>query len=112
MDDRQIVLCGASAYEKKYFFNKVFNSLPASIQDELQILCVLFTEEIGGVLTLWFDKNGNLQFTTEAKEADGLYDDIGSTLRIKDIQRTKRELLEELELYYRIVFLGEKVDWE
>ena len=112
MDEGQMVLCGASAYEQKYYFNKVFARLPSSIQDELQILCVLFTEEIGGVLTLWFDCEGNLQFTTEAKEADGLYDDIGSALRIKEIQRTKRELLEELELYYRAVFLGEKVDWE
>ena len=100
MDDRQTVLCGASAYEQKYYFNKVFDRLPSSIQEELRILCVLFTEEIGGVLTLWFDREGNLQFTTEAKEADGLYDDIGSALRIKELQRSKRELL------------GEKVDWE
>lgn len=112
MDDGRIVLCGASAYEQKYYFNRIFGKLPPSIQDELQILCVLFTEEIGGVLTLWFDREGNLKFTTEAREADGLYDDIGSALRIKEIQREKRELLEELELYYRAVFLGEKVDWE
>lgn len=112
MDDRQTVLCGASAYEQKYYFNEAFGRLPPSIQEELRILCILFTEEIGGVLTLWFDREGNLQFTTEAKEADGLYDDIGSALRIKEIQRSKRELLEELELYYRAVFLSEKVDWE
>lgn len=112
MDDGCVVLCGASAYMQKYYFNKNFSRLPSSVQDELQILCVLFTEEIGGVLTLWFDCEGNLRFTTESEAADGLYDDIGSTLKIKEIQRTKRELLEKLELYYRAVFLGKQIDSE
>ena len=83
MDDKNVVLCGASAYEQKYYFNKAFSKLPQSIQEELHIICVLFTEEIGGILTLSFDEEGNLQFTTEAKESDYMYDDIGSGLMIK-----------------------------
>ena len=46
----KIVLCGANAYEKKYYFNEDFSALPQSIQDELHIMCVLYTEEISGVL--------------------------------------------------------------
>lgn len=103
----KIVLCGASTYEQKYYFNQDFSSLPQSIQDELHILCVLYTEEIGGVLTLEFDEEGNLQFQVESLEADAMFDEIGSVLRIKEIQREKRELLEALELYYRVFFLGE-----
>ena len=56
----KVVLCGASAYEQKYYFNEDFASLPQSIQDELHIMCVLYTEEIGGVLTLEFDEEGSL----------------------------------------------------
>lgn len=108
----KIVLCGANAYEQKYYFNEDFQALPQSVQDELHIMCVLFTEEIGGVLTLEFDEEGNLEFRTEAKEADAMYDDIGSVLRIKEIQRDKQELLESLELYYRVFFLGEEVGTE
>ena len=100
------VLCGASAYEQKYYFNREFDSLPESIKEELQVMCVLYTEEIGGVLTLEFDPDGNLQFKTEALEADALYDDIGSVLRIKQLQTDKQELLEALEMYYRVFFLG------
>ncbi len=103
----KIVLCGASAYEQKYYFNQDFSSLPQSIQDELHIMCVLYTEEIGGILTLEFDEEGNLQFQVESLEADAMFDEIGSVLRIKEIQREKRELLEALELYYRVFFLGE-----
>ena len=71
-------------------------------------MCVLFTEEIGGILTLEFDEDGALRFRTEALEADGRYDEIGSVLRIKKLRTEKRELLEALETYYRIFFLGEE----
>lgn len=106
----RIVLCGASAYEQKYYFNQDFDALPQQIKAELQILCVVYTEEIGGVLTLEFDEDGNLQFKTEALEADAMYDEIGSVLRIKAIQMEKRELLESLEMYYRVFFLGEDLE--
>ena len=100
----KVVLCGASAYEQKYYFNDDFASLPQSIQDELHIMCVLYTEEIGGVLTLEFDEDGSLQFQVEALEADAMFDEIGSVLRIKDLRQKKKELLESLELYYKVFF--------
>lgn len=106
----KVVLCGASAYEQKYYFNEDFRALPQSIQDELQIMCVMYTEEIGGILTLEFDKDGELQFKVEALDADAMFDEIGSVLRIKELQRSKQELLESLELYYWVFFLGEDVD--
>ena len=59
MYQENIVLCGASSYEQKYYFNPDFNSLPESIKQELQIMCVLYTEDIGGILTLEFDEDGN-----------------------------------------------------
>lgn len=106
----KVVLCGASAYEQKYYFNEDFASLPQSIQDELHIMCVLYTDEIGGILTLEFDEEGNLQFQVESLEADAMFDEIGSVLKIKDLQNKKKELLESLELYYRVFFLGEEVE--
>ena len=106
MYQENVVLCGASAYEQKYYFNQDFSGLPE------QIMCVLFTEEIGGIFTLEFDDHGNLQFKTEATEADGFYDDIGGALKIKKLRVEKEELLESLEMYYRVFFLGEDVDKE
>lgn len=110
MYQENIVLCGASSYEQKYYFNPDFNSLPESIKQELQIMCVLYTEDIGGILTLEFDEDGNLQFKTEALDADAMYDEIGSVLKIKKLQTEKKELLESLELYYRLFFLGENLE--
>ena len=106
----KIVLCGASAYEQKYYFNEDFKALPQQIQDELKIMCVLFTEDIGGVLTLVFDEEGNLLLEVSANEGDLLYDDIGSELKIRQIRKEKAELLQSLELYYKVFFLGEDVE--
>lgn len=100
----EVVLCGANAYTKKYYLNPDFEGLPEQIQAELRIMCVLYTEDIGGVLTLKFDEEGNLQFEASADEGDLLYDDIGSVLKIKQLQRTKTELLEALEMYYKVFF--------
>lgn len=99
-----IVLCASSAYEEKYYLNELFQKLPTSIKEELQIMCVLFTADVGGVLTLEFDTDGTLFFRVEADEGDLLYDEIGSALKIKQLQHEKEELLQALELYYQIFF--------
>ena len=95
------VLCGSSAYEKKFYINEEFASLPQEVKQELQIMCVLFTEEIGGILLLEFDEEGELNFVTQAKEDDYMYDEIGSGLKIKKLQMEKRELLESIQLFYK-----------
>lgn len=109
MFNDKMVLCGANAYDKKYYLNEQFSNLPEHIKQELQIMCVLFTEEIGGILLLEFEEDGTLQLITEADEGDLLYDDIGSGLKIRQIQLEKRELLESLEMYYRVFVLGEEM---
>ena len=103
----ETVLCVASAYKKQFYLSENFQGLPQSIKDELKIMCVLYTEDVGGILTLEFDENGRLQFKTEALEADARYDEIGSGLKIKQLQQDKKELLESLEMYYKVFFLGD-----
>lgn len=105
MTQEKVVLCGASAYTEKFYLNEDFSSLPESIKEELKILCVLYTHDVGGVLTLEYDEEGNLELHTEAEENDFTYDEIGSVLKIREIQRTKTELLESLETYYKVFFM-------
>ena len=104
--EENLVLCGANSYVEKYYFNEQFSGLPEAVKQELQIMCVLFTEDIGGVLILEFTPDGNLEFRVEAEDNDYLFDEIGSALKIKQYQAEKRELLESLELYYKVRFLG------
>ncbi len=104
------VLCGSNSYEQKYYFNDEFDGLPDSIKDDLKIMCVLFTEDVGGILTLEYNEEGILEFSVLCDEGDLLFDDIGCGLKIKQLQNTKAEMLEALEMYYKVFFLGEEIE--
>ena len=106
---KETVVCGANAYEEKYYLNPAFNKMPDSVKDELKIICVLFTEEVGGIFTIGFDEDGELKFTTEAAEEDYLYDDIAAGLLVSKVRATRQELLESLNLYYRAFVLKEDI---
>jgi len=103
MKDERVVLCGANTYEKKYYFNANFKAIPQSIQDELRIICILYTEEVGGIFTLVFEENGYLSLETQAYEEDILYDAISAGLLIKKIQSTNQELFESISLFYNVI---------
>ena len=101
-----VVLCGANAYEEKYYLNEAFANLPTQIKEELQIMCVLFTHDVGGILLLEFDEDGELLFRTQAAQDDYSYDEIGAELKIKELQREKEDLLRSLQLYYQVLTKG------
>lgn len=113
-DSRErIVLCGANAYEQKYYYNEAqFSKVPQSIKDELHIICVLFTEEVGGIFTIVFEPDGSVSMDTQADENDFYYDEISSGLLISKIRQTRAELLESLSLYYRVFILQESIEDE
>lgn len=105
----EMTLCVSNSYQKKFYLNEQFDGLPQAVRDELKIMCVLYTEDVGGILELFFEEDGTLQFRTSCEEGDFFYDEIGSILKIKQYQNERRELLEEIEIYYRIFYLGEEM---
>lgn len=105
------VLCGANAYEMKYYFNeKEFGKIPESYKKELHIICVLFTQEVGGIFTIGFDDEGEVIMETNADEEDITYDEVSSGLLISEIRRNRQELFEALALYYKFFVLKEPVE--
>lgn len=108
--DEEMVLCAASSYEQKYYLNPEFESLPEAVKQELQIMCVLYTADVGGLLLLVFDENGNLELKVEHNEGDFSFDEIGSVLKIKELQDTKEELFKSLEMFYKVFYLGEETE--
>ena len=105
----ETVLCVANSYERKFYLNPEFASLPESIRQELQIMCVLYTEDVGGIFMVVYNEDGELELKVEHASDDFAFDEIGSVLKIKELQRTKEELFESLELYYKVFFLGEEL---
>lgn len=106
----RIVVCGANAYEQKYYFNKEFSRIPQSVQDDLHILCVLFTEEVGGIFTIGFDEDGELLLETRADDDDITYDEIASGMMIKKVRDSRQEVFEALQLYYRALIKKEPIE--
>ncbi len=104
--EERFILCVSSNYEQKFYLDSNFQNIPQSIKDELKVMCVLYTEEVGGILTLYFDDEGSLQLETEHDEEDILYDEIGAGLKMRQLQREKVELFEALEMYFRVFCLG------
>ena len=71
--------------------------IPDSIKQELHVICVLFTEEVGGVFTIAFEEDGNVVMETNADDDDIYYDEISSGLLISEIRRSRQELFESHE---------------
>lgn len=109
MKDEERVICGANAYDQKYYFNERYDKIPESIKEELRIICVLFTEEVGGIFTIEFTEDGEINMRTEFAPEDYLYDEIGSGLLVGEIRRKRQELFESLSLFYKAIFLHEDI---
>ena len=107
MYDGRVVLCGANSYEEKYYLNPDFEQLPEAVRNELKIMCVLYVNDVGGILTLVYEENGELCFEVTSEEFDPMFDEIGSRLKIRQLQREKQDLLEALQMYYKVFFMGE-----
>ena len=73
---------------------------------------MLYVHDVGGILTLVFEENGELCFEVTSDDFDPMFDDIGSQLKIKQLQRDKQDLLQALQLYYKVFFLGEEINSE
>ena len=107
------ILCGANSYNQKFYYNDAeFGNIPEDVQNELHIMCVKFTEEVGGILTVEFDKDGNVIFRVSVDDGDYLFDDIECQLSIDKMQKDNIELLHQLELYYKIAILHEEIEDE
>ncbi|MCR5675052.1 MAG: DUF6145 family protein [Lachnospiraceae bacterium] len=109
LPDGRVVLCGANAYDQKYWFNPVFQKIPESIREELRIICVLFTQEAGGIFTVEFEDDGEIFLRTECDEDDITWDSVSAGLLSGEIRRKRADLFAAISLYYRATILHEDV---
>ena len=78
------------------------------MKKQLHVMCVWFTEECGGILTMEFEPDGTLEFRHTISEYDGYCDEIGADLKIKQYRQEGQEFLKALELYFKVFYLGEE----
>jgi len=101
-------LCGANSYNKKYYLDPAFARLPQEVKDELQIMCVTFTEEVGGIILVEFDDDRLPRFCVEHSETDARFDEIGAGLKTKQLAEQKAKLMQQITFFYRVFVCGEK----
>lgn len=100
MSENRKILCAASYYEQKFYLNPVYDVLPQAVKDELKVICVSFVDEVSGIIILEFADTGSLRIVTTAADGDIYYDEIGREIKIRQLQKEKKELFEQLEEYY------------
>ena len=105
-----VTLCGASKYNRKYYFNPDFDRIPDGVKEHLREICVLFAEEVGGVFTIEFNEAGSPKFSVSSGEGGSDIDEIAAELKVRALQRDEAELMDQLSLFYRIFILGEGLD--
>lgn len=101
--DNMRILCGANYYEQKYYLNPAYEVLPQAVKDELKIMCVLFVQEVSGIMILEFSEKGDLRIIVTHNDDDYYFDEIGSELKVRQLRTQKKELFEQLEAYYHAV---------
>ena len=102
--ENERILCGANYYEQKYYLNPMYEVLPQTVKDELKIMCVLFVQEVSGIMIMEFGEEGDLRIVVTHNDDDLYFDEIGSELKIRELRTKKRELFEQLEAYYDAVY--------
>ena len=105
-----ITVCAANGYSEKYYINPAFDKIPEDVKNELKIICVLFTEEVGGIIQIGFDEDGELMITTKGDDSDYYYDDIAAGMLVARIREKRQDLFESLHLYYRVFILHERLE--
>lgn len=98
------IIVAASAYEEKYFISPDFKGLPEQVLEDLKRIAVHFVSDVGGTFSFGFHEDGEVFMEAEAEESDLLYDDIGSRINLRRIEKEYDELLQGLTTWYKMVY--------
>ncbi len=102
MENQKVILAYSSQYAQKYFFNDELGKLPEEVRKEVLVLLIMLTEEAGGVAEMGFYPDGELYLDSWCEEGDLGYDQVSAGLIISEIERDQKDLIEELELWYKL----------
>ncbi len=91
--DEKIVLCGANFISRNIILIHSSRHCRRISVRNCRLCVYYLRRDVGGILTLEFDKDGNLEFQVSAEEGDYLFDEIGSGLKIRQYQLEKKGIV-------------------
>lgn len=108
-DDRDYeksVICAASVYKQKIYFNEEYSGLPTQIKDDIRTKVILLAQKLHCIFIMGFYDDGYVYFETRCEDGDCFFDEIGATLEINRLEREEWELIEKLGVWYKVFKLG------
>lgn len=103
------VICAASCYNKKHYFNPKMDKLPQKIKGELKAITICLAEKLHGIFTIGFYPDGSVFLESVGDDLDCNYDEIGSVLEVKKLKREEEELFNSLQLWYKNIYLNKSM---
>ncbi len=97
----KVILGYVSQYQEKYYWNEDAGVLPDAVKKEILMNMIFITEEAGGVCELGINEEGDVYIDSYCEEGDLGYDQVSGRLLVSEMERTKRELLSQLQTWYR-----------
>ncbi len=103
------VLCAASFYNHKCFFNdEDYSALPEDVKKEAKIIAATTAEKVKAIVSIGFYEDGNIFVQIRADEKDMDFDDIAAKYEIEKVQKSKKKFFNALTLWYKVTKLGAK----
>ena len=99
MNDGKKILAVSNSYIKKYYLDSELLMLPKEVKDELKIILVTLTEEIGGIVEMIYDEG--IILIPYANEDDFNYDEIDAKLKTRRLESEYKELFDNIRTYYK-----------
>ena len=103
------VICAASVYKRKFYFNPEYAGLPEEVKKDIRVRVISLAEKLHCIFIMGFYEDGYVYFETRAEEGDYFFDEVGATLEVNRLEREERELTEKLGLWYKVFRLGAKL---
>ena len=99
MNENRKILAVSNSYIKKYYIDDSLIMLPAEIKNELKIMLVTLTEDIGGIVEMVYDDE--IVLVSYSDKNDFSYDEIDAKLKTRNLENEKKDFFTNLSTYYK-----------
>ncbi len=96
------IIFAISSYNQQFYFDKITDSLPIDIKNNIKHIGVYFVNKVGGIFTIGFYEDNSFFIDYRFLEDDFLCDEIGAKLEIDKIKRENKDLISSLILWYKL----------
>lgn len=97
----------SNSYLKKYYLDNRLDSLPKEVKDTLKIIFVKYTEEVGGIVEVNFDKElYEISLKNYKNDDDFNYDEIEAIYKLNKIEKMYKEIFDDVAKFCKFKLNG------